>query len=42
MTILEMSLGGREGPARRAFRENFGDPVQLGNRKRSKGCAAEV
>jgi hypothetical protein len=42
MTTLEMSLGGREGPARRVFRANFGDPVHPGSRKRSSGCAAEV
>jgi hypothetical protein len=37
ITTLEMSLGCFEGPARRVFRENFGDPVQLGRRKRSSG-----
>src|SRR3981189_1739318 len=37
MTTLEMSLGGLDGPARRVFRANFGDPVQLGSRKRSIG-----
>src|SRR5439155_21964589 len=42
MTTLEMSLGGLEGPARRVFRANFGDPVQLGSRTRSIGCAEEV
>jgi hypothetical protein len=42
MTTLEMSLGGLEGPARSVFRANFGDPVQAGSRKRSKGCAEAV
>src|SRR5260370_34952461 len=42
MTTLELSLGGLEGPARRVFRANFGDPVQPGSRKRSNGLAAEV
>jgi hypothetical protein len=42
MTTLEMSLGGLDGPARRVFRANFGDPVQLGNRKRSNGCEERV
>jgi hypothetical protein len=42
MTTLEMSLGVLEGPARRVFRENFGDPDQPGSRKRSNGCAEEV
>jgi hypothetical protein len=42
MTTLEMSLGGLEGPARSVFRENFGDPVQPGSRKRSNGCAELV
>jgi hypothetical protein len=37
MTTLEMSLGGLDGPARRVFRANLGDPDQLGNRKRSCG-----
>jgi hypothetical protein len=42
MTTFEMWLGGLDGPARRVFRANFGDPVHSGNRKRSNGCAAEV
>jgi hypothetical protein len=42
MTTLEMSLGVLEGPARSAFRENLGEPVQLGNRKRSNGWAVAV
>jgi hypothetical protein len=42
MTTFEMSLGGLEGPARRTLRENFGDPVQLGKRKRSRGWAEGV
>ena len=42
MTTLEMSLGGLDGPARRFLRANLGDPVQLGNRKRSNGCEEGV
>ena len=42
MTTLEMWLGRLVGPASNAFRENLGDPVQPGSRKRSNGCAAAV
>ena len=42
MTTLEMSLGGLDGPGRRVFRANLGNPVQVGNRKRSFGCEEEV